>query len=169
MNVLITFALLLAGTASTQDAGEPFRLEGGDFRWIPIKVRQTPLEVDSHFKVVTGNATVHMELLPMGEFRLFDRGQEHDTMASTPNGAEGEFRRVIDTRGQYAVVVENKRGSPPVSVLLRVETDLNPEADVAQRLPRGRRLTVILASFAFFFVTLAWSGYKLLASIRRDS
>jgi hypothetical protein len=168
MNLPLIFALLFAG-AATQDAGEPFRLEGGDFRWIPIKVRQTPLEVDCHFKVVSGNATVHMELLPLSEFRLFDRGQEHETMASTPDNREGEFRRVIDTRGQYAVVVENKRGSPPVSVLLRVETNLNPEADVAQTLPRGRRLAVILVSFAFFFVTLAWSGHKLLSCIRRAS
>lgn len=169
MNLPIVIALLLAAAVPQRDTGEPFRLEGGDFRWIPIRVRQVPLEVDCHFQIVKGDKTVHMELLPMSEFRLFDRGQEHDMMASTSDAPEGEFRRVIDTRGQYAVVVQNKRGAAPVSVVLRVQTNLNPDADVAQTLPPNRRLMVIVASFAFFFAALAWSGHKLLKGIRRQS
>jgi hypothetical protein len=153
----------------SQGFGEPFRLDGGDFRWIPIKVRQTPVEVDCHFEVVAGDPTVHAELLPMDDFRLFDRGQDHDKMATTANGRAGDFRRIVDTSGQYAVVVENMRGAAPVSVVLRVETNLNPDANTAQTLPPQRRLAVIVISFAFFFVTIAWSGRKLLTSIRRVS
>ncbi len=104
MNLLFTIAFLFAAATQPQDGGQPFRLEPGDFRWVPFTVRQTPSEVDCRFEVIKGNPTVHVELLPMSEFRLFNRGREHDTMALTPNGRNGEFRRIVDVRGQYAVV-----------------------------------------------------------------
>jgi hypothetical protein len=161
----LAVALLLA-PAGGRDSGQPFRLAPGDFRWVPFTVRATPSEVDCQFEVLSGNPTVHLELLPMSEFRLFDRGQDHDTMAVTPEGREGEFRRIIDARGQYAVVVQNARGAPPATVLLRVRTNLNPGADVAKTLSPRRRLAVIGISFAFFFVTVAWSGRRLIRALR---
>src|ERR1700691_2917496 len=123
--IMIALALLATGSRP-RDGGQPFRLEPGDFRWVPFTVRQTPSEVDCRFEVVKGNPSVHVELLPMSEFRLFNRGREHDTMALTPNGRNGEFRRIIDVRGQYAVVVTNARGAPAATVLLTVQTNLNP-------------------------------------------
>lgn len=157
---------LLLAAAGSMDTGQPFRLAPGDFRWVPFTVRQIPSEVDCHFEVIKGNPSVHLELLPMSDFRLFNRGQEHDTMAVTPDGTTGDFRRIIDARGQYAVVVQNARGAPPATVLLRVRTKLNPGADVAQSLSPRRRLAVIGLSFAFFFVTVAWSGRKLIRAMR---
>lgn len=166
MNLPIMIALLFAAASQPQDGGQPFQLEPGDFRWVPFTVRQTPSEVDCRFEVVKGNPSVHVELLPMSEFRLFNRGREHDTMALTPNGQSGEFKRIIDARGQYAVVVANASGAPPATVLLRVQTNVNPGTDVARTLPPGRRLGVILVSFAFFFTTVAWSGRKLMRALR---
>ncbi len=88
--------------------------------------------------MVAGNPSVHVELLPMSEFRLFNRGREHDTMALTPEGKSGEFKRIIDARGQYAVVVENASGAPPATVLLYLRTNINPGADVARTIsPRA--------------------------------
>lgn len=166
MNLLFAIALLFAAADQSQDAGQPFRLESGDFRWVPFTVRQTPSEVDCRFEVVAGNPSVHLELLPMSEFRLFNRGREHETMALTPDGKSGEFKRIIDARGQYAVVVENESGSPPASVLLYLRTNINPGADVARTISPRRRLTVVVLSFAFFFITVAWSGRKLVRGMR---
>jgi hypothetical protein len=169
MILKITIAILLAGVvAAAQEnpppqKGEPFRLAPGDFRWVPFTVRQTPEEVDCHFDVVQGNPTVHLELLPISQFRLFDRGLEHDTLVVTPDSRTGDFRRIIDVSGQYAVVVVNEKRAPAVTVALRVETSINPDAgDVARTLSPRRRLTVILISFAFFFITVTWSARKLL-------
>jgi hypothetical protein len=166
MKFLIAIGMLLAAAGQPGDQGEPFRLEAGDFRWVPFTVRQTPSEVDGHFEVVKGNPSVHLELLAMREFRRFDRGLEHDTMAVTPKGLSGDFRRIIEVRGQYAIVVANARGASPATVLLRVQTRLNPGADVARTLSPARRLTVVLISIAFFFVTVAWSGWKLMRAMR---
>lgn len=163
--MLLTVAAIQAQTNSPGDEGQPFRLGPGDFRWMKIAVRQTPAEVECHFTVIEGNPSVHVELLPMSEFRRFDRGLEHDTLVATPDGRKGDFRRIIDVNGQYAVVVVNGKRSPPATVSLQVRTSLNPK-DVALTLSPTRRLTVILISFAFFFVTLTWSARKLIRGMR---
>ena len=158
--------LVVAGSAFGAEPA-PFRLDPGEFRWFPFTVKQVPTEVDCHFEVVKGDASVHMELLPMSEFRRFSRGREHETLAVSEDAHSAGFRRMMDTRGQYAVVVINKRGAPPAMVSLEVRTDLNPNADVvAKMLPPQRRLVVILISFAIFFVTVTWAGLKLARAIR---
>ncbi len=149
------------------EKGQPVRLEAGDFSWVQITIRQTPAEVDCRFEVLSGDPTVHLELLPLSEFRLFDRGLEHDTLVATPDGREGNFKRIIDVGGQYAVVVVNGKRARPATVSLEVRTKVNPdEKDIAQTLSPRRRLTVILLSFAFFFVTVTWSARKLIRGMR---
>ena len=159
---------LLSATAwGVEQTQAPFRLDPGEFRWFPFTVKQVPTEVDCHFEVVKGDASVHMELLPMSEFRRFNRGREHDTLAISYDAKSAGFRRMVDARGQYAVVVQNRAGAPPAMVSLEVRTDLNPNADVvAKTLPPERRLVVILISFAIFFITVTWSGIKLVRAIR---
>ena len=175
MLLLLTLAILLSGPAASAqetpagEKGQPFRLQPGDFRWVPFTVRQTPAEVDCHFEVIEGNPTVHVELLPMSEFRLFDGGLEHETLAVTPDGHNGDFRRIIDRSGQYAVVVVNGKRARPATVLLQVRTTVNPAAsDIARTLSPQRRLTVILISFGFFFVTVTWSARKLIRGMWRS-
>jgi hypothetical protein len=167
------FALLLASclsaglAAGAQEKGQPFRLEPGDWRWETITIRKTPSQVDCHFEVLSGNPSVHLELLPMSEFRQFNRGEEHETLVVTPDGRSGDFRRIIDVSGQYAVVVMNGKRAPPATVSLEVRTTANPNVrDTARTLSPQRRLTVILISFAFFFVTVTWSARKLLHAMR---
>jgi hypothetical protein len=164
--VVAALLLLAVDDPQPKNPAQPIRLEAGDFRWVPFTVRQIPSEVDCRYEVLQGEATVHVELLPMSEFRAFSRGREHDTMALTPEGRTGEFRRIVDQRGQYAVVVENARGARPVTVVLDVRTIVNPGADAARTLSPARRLTVIGISFAFFFLTVALSGRRLLRATR---
>ncbi|MDE3196558.1 MAG: hypothetical protein KGN84_09455 [Acidobacteriota bacterium] len=156
----------MAGTAFAASPA-PFRLDPGEFRWIPFTVNQIPTEVDSHFQVIRGEPAVHMELLPMAEFRQFNRGREHETLAVSGTGRAAGFRRVLDSRGQYVVVVINESRSTPALVTLEVRTDLNPNADViAKTISPQRRLAVILISFALFFATVTWTGIKLLRAVR---
>src|SRR5208282_449345 len=87
------FILLLLATPQSKQA---FRLEPGEWRWIPLTIRQIPTEVDCRFQVLQGNPSVHAELLPMSEFRQFNRGRKHDTLAVSPDAASGEFRRIVE-------------------------------------------------------------------------
>lgn len=163
----VFLALLLAAGAQAQDRAQPFRLAPGDFRWIPFNVRQTPTEVECRFDVLEGHPSVHLELLPMSEFRLFDRGEEHSSLAVTPDARTGNFRRIIDSRGRYALVVINAKNAPPATVTLDLQTNVNPSnTDMARTLPPQRQLAVILISFAFFLVTVSWSSRKLIRAMR---
>jgi hypothetical protein len=167
--LLIAIALFSSGlTAGAQEKAQSFRLEpNGDYRWQKITIRQTPSQVDCHFEVLSGSPSVHLELLPLSEFRQFDRGLEHETLVVTPDGRNGDFRRIIDVSGEYAVVVVNGKHAPPATVSFEVRTSVNPQArDTARTLSPERRLTVILISFVFFFVTVTWSARKLLRAMR---
>ena len=160
--------LLLPGALGAQDAKpQQIRLEPGEYRWIPLTVKQTPTEIACRLAVSEGDPTVHAELLPMSEFRLFTRGQKHDTLAISREGPNVEFRRIVDYPGQYAVVVKNRGDAGPVTVSFDVRTEVDPASGaMAQTLPAKNRLAVILVSFAFFFVTVVWSGMKLMRAIR---
>lgn len=163
------FALLLtlAAAAFPQDQAQSFQLAPGDFRWVEFNVRQTPTEVDCSYAVIKGKGTVHAELLPRSEFRLLYRGLEHQSMTATPAASSGRFRQLLSERGPYALVLVNEPGAPAATVSLEFRTTIHPRTeDVARGLPPQRRLTVILVSFLVFFVTVAWSGRKLMRAMR---
>jgi hypothetical protein len=158
---------LLFAAAALAAEPQQIHLEPGEYRWVPITVKQIPTEVSCRLEVSSGQATVHAELLPMSEFRLFARRQKHDTLAISREGQSSEFRRIVDSRGQYAVVVRNREDAGAVDLTFDVRTEVDPaSAAVAQTLPARRRLTVILVSFALFFATVLWSGLKLMRAIR---
>ena len=145
----------------------PVRIEPGEYRWVNLTVHQTPTEIDCRYDVVSGRPTVHVELLPMPEFRLFVRGLTHGSLASTKDSLSGSIHNVVDESGQYAVVVVNEKGAPPAMVSLDVRTDVNPAPrTLARELPAKRRLAVILISFALFFVTVTWAALKLARAMR---
>jgi hypothetical protein len=162
---LIAIALALPQAAFAQSK-QAFRLDPGEWRWVPFTIRRVPTEVDCRFEVLQGGPSVHVELLPMSEFRQFNRGRRHETLAVSPDSGSGEFRRIVEERGQYAVVIVNRKNAAAATVSLEVGTDLNPSASgIARELPAGRRLTVILISFAWFFATVTWSGIKLMRAV----
>ena len=163
---VLLFTLAALAQAPAQDAAQPIRLEAGDYRWVPFTIHQTPAEVDCSFQVVAGNATVHVELMPSSEFRLFERGRDHDALTRTPDGRRGEFRQMIAEPGRYAVVLVNARNAPPATVTLRVETNMNPAQSIAKTLSPIRRMTVIAISMAVFLAIVAWSSRRLLRAVR---
>jgi hypothetical protein len=163
---MIAFALLFLAALSPQPA-QTYRLESGDYQGIRFVVRQIPTEVDCHFEVGTGGATVHAELLSMNEFRRLDRGRPHEAISLTPDARAGEFRHLIETPGPYVAVIANAKDAEPALVSFTVETTTNP-ADMSRTLSLERRLTVIGLSVAFFLVTVIWSGRKLMLAMRED-
>lgn len=149
---------------------EPFRLEPGDNRYIQFTVTRIPVLVDGRFRVLEGAPTVHMEIMADSEYRRFNRGRDYDTLASSSNAREGEIRRMVDERGRFDVVLMNDRGAPAAMVDLEVHTDVDPSEDsVARVLSPGRRLAVILISFALFFAIVTWAAWRLLRATKVSS
>jgi len=165
----LLLAILLLQAAGIDQAPRAFRIGPGEYRWIPVTVKQTPTEVDCRFTVLEGGPSVHLELLPMREFRLFSRGREHETLAVSPDSKSGAFRRILDERGQYAVLVVNAPNAAPAVVSLEVGTNIDPvPSAISRELTPARRLTVILISFAIFFTTVSWSAVRLLRAVGRS-
>jgi len=152
---LLLLGLLLAGAAQAV----LFRLEPGEYRWIPFSVKKSPAAVDCRFRVLRGDATVHMEVMRAGEFRKYVRGKQYDTFASAADGRAGQINRLVDEPGEFAVVVENDEHAPVAMVDLEVRPALNPTPETV--LPPERRLAVILISFGIFFGLVTWSGWRL--------
>lgn len=161
---MLAFLLSVSALAATADATNMV-LQSGDYRWIPLHIRQTPLRVDVSFAVTHGDGTVHAELLPESAFRPMQRGLPHQALAATAEGAAGEFRYVIEDPGSYRIVITNRNGAKPVNVSWRVSTDLNPPVTATELTPR-RRIVVIFGSFVLFFAMVGYSGWKLRSQTR---
>jgi hypothetical protein len=155
----LTAALLLALAVcpAAQDS-DPVSLT--DFLWVPVRARQTPLQVDVSFTVIKGNNTVHAELIADEDFRPMQHGQSHDSLAITNTGGAGAFRRIIEEPGNYRVVIVNGSPAQPAMVRLNVSTEVNPAATTTELTPK-RRLAVIGVSLLLFLGMLGYSGWKL--------
>lgn len=168
MRLLIALAIATASLAAqSADTSQVFVLKSGDYTWLPVSVHRIPTAVDCHFEVVGGNPPVHAELVSSRDFVLYSRGREYETLAVTPSGGAGGFRRIIETRGNYRIVILNDRGAPAAAVNLTVHVDVDPEpSTVTTGISTRRKIGVILASLALFVTTVIWSGRKLLRAYK---
>jgi hypothetical protein len=163
-----TAVLLLLAAFAAQAA--PFRLDAGDNRYFQVAVTRVPTLVECRFKVLQGAPSVHLEIMSDAEYRHMSRGRDYDAIASSPTAREGEIRRMVEERGRFDVVLINDPGAPAAVVDLEVRTDVDPSEDsVARVLSPGRRLAVILISFAIFFALVTWSAWRLLRANRSSS
>ena len=162
---LVTFLIGAAASGSNQAV----RLDAGEYRWWPIYVRQVPTQVNCHFEVLNGPQTVHAELVPQDQFHAFIRRKNYEKLTATGAAKNGFFSQIIPTRGNYAVVIINEKNAPTAIVSLSIETNINPSAGLVRTLPPRRRLTVILVSFAIFFVAIGWSGWRLIQAMTRGA
>lgn len=159
--------LLLPAALGAQEPAQSFQLPPGEFRWVEFTVRQVPTEVECSYEVIGGQPAVHAEMMPRSEFRLLYRGEDHSSMTRTPAASSGRFRQLIAEKGRYVLVLMNDSGSRTARATLDFRTTIEPRAeDVARGLDPRRRLAVILISFAVFFVTVVWTGRKLLRVMR---
>ncbi len=169
--VLLLAAYALPG-APIQAPAEPpgpsevFVLQ--DFRWVPVVVKKTPTSIDCHFEVISGNPTVHVELVSESDFRLFAHQRPYETLAATTPSASGGFHQMIEEPGRYRVLILNERGAPPAPISLVIQTDVDPGiSSFPSGISKQRQLSVIAISLAVFFGTVFLSGRKLLFAWRR--
>lgn len=172
MTGLATIAVLLAAAAGPGVSGssQAIRLDPGEFRWWPLHVRKAPSEIDCRFEVLRGGATVHAELLRQYDFRQFVRRRPYEKLTGTAQGGNGSFSQIVPDRGDYAVVIMNRASAPVAVVSMYIEAKVSAEGSgIARTLAPGRRLAVILISFAIFFVSAGWSGHRLIRGMKNSA
>jgi hypothetical protein len=173
MKLLILAALAASGYAQLtdvplRDPSQVFTLRPGDYKWLPVMVRHPPTAIDCRFEVVSGGPTVHVELLSVQDFIRFARGHDYESLALTKPSGNGGFRRMIETPGQYRILIENDKNAIPAAVSLTIRTEVDPSpATVSVGLSLRRKVGIIFTGLTLFFATVFWSGRRLLRAYRK--
>ena len=156
-------ALLLLWLAASSQVllDEVFHVPAGEWRYVPVILKQPPATVDADFRVISGNGAVRVGLVNRDGLDTL-RGGDREPLGSGVFAQQGQFSRLVNLPDEYAVVLENG-GRGPVSVRLRVSLDFSARGRPrAQTLSRERRLAVIVISATVFLGIVFYSARKLL-------
>ena len=160
-------ALLLVWLAAGSQVllDEVFHVPAGEWRYVPVILKQPPVTVDCDFRVISGNGAVRVALVNRDGLDTL-RGGDREPLGSGAFVQQGQASRLVNLPDEYAVVLENgSRG--PVSVRLRVSLDFSARGRPrAQVLSPERRFAVIVISTTVFLGIVLYSARKLLGVIR---
>ena len=159
-------ALLLFLASSSQVLlDEPFQVPAGEWRYVPLVLRQMPVVVDYEFRVVSGKSTVRVTVLNQEGLDRLKKG-DREALESDSFRMEGRFSRPLTLPDDYAVVLENGRGGP-VTVKLRISVDFSGRGSPQARyLSPQRQFAVIVISATVFLGILIYSARKLRGAMR---
>lgn len=154
---------LAAGPQALLD--EVFHVPAGEWRYVPVILKQPPVTVDGDFRVISGNGAVRVVLVNRDGLDTL-RGGDREPLGSGAFAQQGQFSRLVGLPDEYAVVLENG-GHGPAGVRLRVSLDFSARGlPRAQVLSPERRFAVIVISAAVFLGIVFYSGRRLLGVMR---
>ena len=164
--ILAALLFLFAG-ARVELVDEVYTIPPSEWRYVQVSLKQTPVGVHADFQVIGAPAHVRVALLSQEDLTRLRADEPHGFLTATPPAAMGAINYLVQTAGEYAVVIDNRGLRAPVRVHLRASLDFtqNPVQTVGY-LSRERKLAVILISFAVFFTIVTWSTRKLLKATR---
>ncbi len=136
----------------------------GEWRALPLFLKQRTATVDAAFRVIRGDGGVRLALLDAEETTELRRGSLFAEMASTPIGRQGRLTFPVFTLGEYHLIVDNREGRSPVELQLTVTLLFNPEAAIRYASPQ-RRVWTIAGSLGFFAMVAGYAGVKLRRAI----
>lgn len=140
---------------------EPFTVPPDEWRFLDIVLKQTPLKLEC---VYAAKAGVRVAVITERELERFRNGSRPPGLAARPFQTSGRVEERISVPGRYAVVIESGRDTGGSSrIHLKVTLDFPQQVGYV---PPGRRLAVILISFAAFFAIVTYSARRLLRAIR---
>jgi hypothetical protein len=165
--------ILLAVSTHVDLVNEVVRIPAGDWRYVEVGLKQRPAFVSADYAVEPGSGEVRLALIEREQLeRLPGKaggGALADgALAITAPGRSGRLRYRAQTRGEYAVVIDNRRGARAAAAHLRVSLDFGgrPGPEFT-RLSPARQLAVIVITFVVFFAIVSYSARRLLQGIRR--
>jgi len=157
--------LLWLATSPHALLDEVFHVPAGEWRYVPVILKQPPVTVDGDFRVISGSGAVRMVLLNREGLDTL-RGGEREPLGSGAMAPQGQLSRLVSLPDEYAVVLEN-RGPSPVDVRVRVSLDFSTRGRPrAQVLSPGRRFGVIVISATVFLGIVLYSARRLLGVMR---
>ena len=165
--------LLIAGTAMAASRADLFdeivRLPRGQWRALPVELRQRPAEIRARYQVVQGQAKVRLILMSSEAFQRYRRDQDFRWIEATQAGARGELRHLITRPGNYAVLIDNRPESGLALVDLKLSLDYTDEYTSfrPRELDPRTRAKVVALSLGGFLLVAGWAGWRLMGAVRR--
>jgi hypothetical protein len=144
---------------------EVFHVPAGEWRYVPVILKQPPATVVCDFRVISGNGAVRVVLVNRDGLDTL-RGGDREPLGSGAFTQQGQFSRLVSMPDEYAVVLENG-GRGQVDVRLRVSLDFSARGRPrAQVLSPERRFAVIVISATVFLGIVFYSARRLLGVMR---
>src|SRR5216684_9305952 len=100
MNVLALLLFLAAGSQVLLD--EVFHVPAGEWRYVPVILKQPPVTVDGDFRVISGNGAVRVVLVNRDGLDTL-RGGDREPLGSGAFTQQGQFSRLVNLPDEYAV------------------------------------------------------------------
>jgi hypothetical protein len=163
------FALLLLLTAARVDVLDgTVQIPPGQWQYEDLNLRQHPVLVGAEFEMLSSGEPVRLLLVRRQDVERLRGERPHGILAATAFEPRGRLLFVVHAPGDYAVVLDNRRGAArPAQAHLRVWLDFSARpGDPVTTLGPRRRMAVILLSFAFFFAVTGYSARRIMDSIK---
>ena len=166
--IALTALLLLAASTSVDLVDDLYQIPAAEWKYVEVNLRQRPARIVASYDVRGGSDQVRLALMTRTDLDRLRGDLPYGVLAATQPGTRGSFDFRVRECGDYVLVVDNRSAkSRPADVHLYISLDFADRSvpDITQLAPR-RQLTVILLSFAFFFVVVTFAARKLLHGVK---
>ena len=136
-----------------------------DYRAFSSRIANWPAVFHASFEVASG-APVQITLLARRDLNEFARGRHYEALVEMTPRRSGKFNQAVPEKGDYDILLVNDAEAPAM-VRLQAAVQYAREPEVAITLSPVRKFVVISISLLVFGITFGWSGYKVIAGMRR--
>jgi hypothetical protein len=154
--------LLLAASTRVDLVDEVYRIPRGEWKYVELDLHQQPATVSATYELQSGSGPVRLALMTREDLQHFRNDADHGVLVVTPPGKSGAFNYRVRRPGEYVIVVDNRAGTQPAAVHLKINLDFARRGPDVTQLPPQRQLTVVVISFAVFLGIVTYSARRLL-------
>lgn len=165
---LLALAVLLAASQHAELADEDCQIPAGGWRYVEVQLHQQPAGISASYEVRSATGKVRLALMRREDLDRLRDDLPYGHLSETALGRSGQLVDGFHRRGDFAVVLDNRSGSAPATVHLRVWVDFdgNLHGPEVTELAPQRQLAVVAISLAVFFGIVAYSGRRLWRAVK---
>jgi hypothetical protein len=166
---MIPIALLfLLAAPRVQLVDDVFHVPADDWRYVDFSLKQRAALVSAECQSGSTATPVRIALLRREDLDRLREGSAHGILDVTRPGVRTRLNYMVGEPGDYAIVIDNE-GRTTAAVHLTISLDFGARPPEVTQISPGRRVSVILISFAVFFAITGFSARRLLAAFRMHS
>ncbi|HUB34401.1 MAG TPA: hypothetical protein VMA31_15290 [Bryobacteraceae bacterium] len=160
--------LFLLAAPRVQLVDDVYHVPADDWRYVDFSLKQRVALVTAECEAGSEATPVRIALLRREDLARLRAGEPHGMLDVTRPGAHNRLHYLVNEPGDYALVIDNE-GASAATVHLAIWLDFGVQPPAVTQISPGRRVSVILISFAIFLAIAGFSTRRLLAAFRTQS